>query len=140
MPLEVGQGDEHVGVHDSAPDLRRLHVLAARHRHLHLVAALQAIGNNDLTAGGHGVETVEHGTVHVIQCVFPPAHVQGVAVGQKGLAAPLLHEIRYGLCPVGAQERQISRLAEMQLDRHEFILKVDVTHTCGLDQAGQLLL
>ena len=140
VSLEVGQGDEHIRVHDGAPDLGVLHILAAGHRHLHLVAALQAVGNNDLTAGGHGIEAIEHGTVHVVQRVLAAAHVQGVAVGQEGLAAPLLHEVRHRPRPVGTQERQVARLTKVQLDGHEFILEVDVAHTGGLHQAGQLLL
>ena len=43
---------------------------------------------------------VEHGGVHVVQGVFPPAYIQGVAVGEEGLAAPLLHKVRHGLGPV----------------------------------------
>ena len=140
VPLEMGQGDEHIRVHDGAADLGVLHILAARHGHLHLVAALQTVGNDDLAAGGHGVEAVEHGAVHVVQGVLTPAHVQGVAVGEERLTAPFLYKIRHGPRPIGAQERQVSRLAEVQLDGHELILKVDIAHTGGLHQAGQLLL
>ena len=136
----MGQGDEHVRVHHRPPDLGVLHVLAARHRHLHLVVALQAVGNEDLTAGGHGIKAVEHGAVQVIQRVLPPAHIQGVAVRQKRLAAPLLHEVGHGFGPVGPQERQVPRLAEMHLDGHILIGKVDVAHARRLHKAGQLLL
>ena len=140
VPLEMGQGDEHVRVHDGAADLGVLHILAARHGHLHLVAALQTVGNDDLAAGGHGVEAVEHGAVHVIQRVLPPAHIQGVTVRQERLAAPLLHEVRHRPRPVGAQESQIARLAEMQLDGHELVLKINVAHAGGLHEPRQLLL
>ena len=140
MALEVGQGDKHVRVHDSPADLGVLHILAVHYRHLHLVIALQAVGNDDLAAGGHIVEAVDHGAVHVIQRVLPAAHVQGVAVGQEGLAAPLLHEVRHGLCPVGPQIGQIARLAEMQLDGHKLLVEINIAHPRRFQQPRQLLL
>lgn len=136
----MSQRDKHIGVHNGAADLGVLHILAADHGNLHLIAALQPVADDDLAAGGHGVEAVEHGAVHVIQGVLAPAHIQGVAVGEERLTAPFLHKIRHGPRPIGAQERQVSRLAEVQLDGHELILKVDIAHTGGLHQAGQLLL
>ena len=140
MALEVGQGDEHIGIHDGAADLGGLHILAARHRHLHLVVALQTIGDEDLTAGGHGVEAVEHSAVQMIQCVLPPAHIQGVAVRQEGLAAPLLHKVRHRPGPVGPQKRQIARLAKVHLDGHILLIEIDIAHARRFHQTGQLLL
>ena len=139
VALEMGQGDEHVRVHHRPADLGLLHIFAAAHRHLHLVVALEAVGDDDLAAGGQGGEPVEHGGVHVVQGVFPPAYIQGVAVGQEGLAAPLLHEVCHGLGPVGPQKGQVAGLAEVQLDGRELVLKVDLAHTGGFHQTGQLL-
>lgn len=129
MSLKMSQRDKHIGVHNGAADLGVLHILAADHGNLHLIAALQPVADDDLAAGGHGVEAVEHGAVHVVQGVLAPAHIQGVAVGEERLTAPFLHKIRHGPRPIGAQERQVSRLAEVQLDGHELILKVDIAHT-----------
>ena len=140
MSLKMSQRDKHVGIHNGAADLGVLHILAADHGNLYLIAALQAVADDDLAAGGHRVEAVEHGAVHVVQGVLAPAYIQGVAVGEERLTAPFLHKIRHGPRPVGTQERQVSRLAEVQLDGHELILKVDIAHTGGLHQAGQLLL
>ena len=140
MALEVGQGHKHIRIHDGASDLGLLHQLTAGHRHIHLVVSLQPVGNDDLTAGGHGVKAVDHGAVHVIQRIFPPAHIQGIAVGKKRLSAPLLNKVRHGFRPVGPQVRQIARLTKMQLDGHKLVIEVDLAHTRRFQQPRQLLL
>ena len=140
MALEVGQGNKHIGIHDSPADLGRLHIFAALHRYLYLVVALQAVGDEDLTAGGHVIEAVEHGAVQMIQRVFPSAHIQGVAVGQEGLTAPLLYKVRHRLGPVGPQIGQVARLTEMQLDGHKLLVEINITHPRRFHQARQLLL
>ena len=60
-------------------------------------------------------------------------------IWQEGLAAPLLHKVRHGLGPVGPQEGQVAGLAEVQLDGRELAFKVDLTHSGGFHQPGQLL-
>ena len=62
----------------------------------------------------------------MLQRVFAAADVERVAVGEEGLAAALLDEIGDDLGIVGAQERQIAELAEMQLDGDEFAVKIDL--------------
>ena len=48
MSLKMSQRDKHIGVHNGAADLGVLHILAADHGNLYLIAALQAVGNDDL--------------------------------------------------------------------------------------------
>ena len=139
MALEVGQGDEHVRVHHRPADLGGLHVLAALHRDLHLVVALQAVGDQDVAAGGIGGEAVDVGGFDVVQGVLPAAHVQRVAVRQEGLAAVGLHQVRHGPGPVGPEIGQVARLAEVHLDGHILAVHVDVAEAGGLHQTGQLL-
>lgn len=55
VPLEVVEADDDVRVHDGPADLGLLHIFAARHRHQRLVGALEAVGDDDLAAGGKGV-------------------------------------------------------------------------------------
>ena len=69
VALEVAQADEDVGVHDGAADLSGLAVFAVRHRHLHLIGAAQAVGDDDLTAGGHGPEAVQLGAGQMLEGV-----------------------------------------------------------------------
>ena len=140
VALEMGQGDEHVGVHHRPADLGLLHILAALHGDVHLVIALEAVGNDDVAAGGIGGKTVDIGRFQVIQRVFAAAHIQGVAVRQEGLAALAFYQIRHGLGPVGPQIGQVARLAEVHLDGHILAVHVDVAETGSHHQPGQLLL
>ena len=139
MALEVGQGDEHVGIHDGPADLGLLHQLTARHRHSHLVAALDAVCDDDLTSRGHGVEAVETRRIQMIQPILPSPYIQGVAVGEEGLAAQLLDDIRDGTGVVGAQKAQVAQLAKVNLDGDELVLKVDLLNTGATDEAFELV-
>ena len=58
VTLEMVQGDENVGIHYGTADLGFLHVLATHYGDSNIVSALQAVGNNDLAAGGVGGEAV----------------------------------------------------------------------------------
>ena len=139
MALEVGQGNKNIRVHHSPADFGLLHIFAAFHRDLHLIVALQSVGNDDVAAGGIGGEAVDIGGFQVIQSVFPTAHIQRVAVRQEGLAALALHQIYHHLGPVGTQIGQVPRLTKVHLDGDELTIHVDVAETGGHHQTGQLL-
>ena len=126
MTLEMRQRDENIGVHHGAADACGLAVFAAHDRDLDIVRALEPVGDDDVTAGGERGIAVEIRGIHVLQRVFAAADVERVAVGEEGLAAALLDEIGDDLGIVGAQERQIAELAEMQLDGDEFAVKIDL--------------
>ena len=140
VALEMGQGDEHIGVHHRPADLGLLYILAALYGDSHLVIALQTVGNNDMAAGGIGGKTVDVGRFHVIQRVFAAADIQGVAVRQEGLAALTFYQIRHGFGPVGAEIGHVARLAEIHFDGHILAVHVDVAETGSHHQPGQLLL
>ena len=108
------------------------------HRHLHLIGAAQAVGDDDLTAGGHGPEAVQLGAGQVLEGVLSAARIQGVAVGQEGHTALLLAQVGHHLGVVGAQIGQVAQLAEMHLDGDELALHVDVLDACRDAQAAQL--
>ena len=135
----MGQGDEHVGIHDGPADLGVFHILAALHRDFHLVGALEAVGNDDMTACGVGGKAVDIGGLNMVQSVLPTAHVQGVAVRQEGFSALALHQVGHYLGPVGPQIGQVARLTEVHFNGDEFPLHVNVAEAGGHHQAGQLL-
>ena len=56
-----------------------------------------------------------------------------------GLAALILHQIRHHSGPLGPQEGQIARLAQMHLDSHVLAVHVNVAEAGGHDEAGELL-
>ena len=140
MPLEVVEGDDDVGIHDGAANLGGFTEGTAHHRHLHIVGALQAVGNEDLAARGIGAEAVEERRVQVIQGVLPGAHVEGVAVGEEGVAAQLLDIVGHVPGEVGAQEGQVAQLAEVDLDGHILPLEVNLIHARGLHELAELRL
>ena len=76
----------------------------------------------------------------MIQRILASADIQGVAVGEEGLAAQLLHEICHRLGPVGPQEGQIARFTKVHFDGHELPVEIDLAHPGGFHEAGQLLL
>jgi hypothetical protein len=115
-----------------------LAVFAARHRHLHLIGAAQAVGDEHLTAGSHGPEAVELGTGQVFQRVFAAARVQGVAVGQKGHTPLLLAQVGHGLGVVGPQKGQVAQLTKVHFDGYELAVHVNVLDAGGDAQTAQL--
>ena len=139
VALEMAQADKDVGVHDGAADFSGLAVFAVWHRHFDFIGAAQAVGDDDLTAGGHGPEAVQLGAGQMLEGVLAAARVQGVAVGQEGHTALLLAQVGHDLGVVGAQIGQVAQLAEMHLDGDELALHVDVLDACRDAQAAQLI-
>ena len=139
MALEVGETDHDVGVHQRAPDFRLFHILTVLYRHLDFVGAAQAVGDDDLAARGDGVEAVQVRAVHVLQRVLAAARVQRVAVRQERHAPLFLDEIGHRLRVIRPQEREVSQLAEMHLDRDEFSFHVDVLKPGGKAELFQLV-
>ena len=140
VALEVGEGDDDVGVHQGAADLGRGTVLRALDRDFHLIRALQAIGDDDVAARGERGEAVGIGGVHMLERMLAAADVERVAVGQEGTAAQFLDEVGHGLGIVRPQIGQIAELAEVHLDGDEFILKIDLVHAGLQQKLAQLLL
>ena len=139
MPLEVGQADEHIGVHDGPADLGALDILAALHRDLHIVGALEAVGDDHRAAGGQRGEAVLPGTVEVLDGVFAAAGVEGVAVGEEGDAAELLDEVGHRLGVVRAQVGDVAQLAEVHLDGDELAAHIDLPDARRLEEALELV-
>ena len=140
MPLEVVERNDDIGVHDGAPDPRLLEQFAVRHRHGNIVGPLEAVADDDVTAGRVGRKSVEISGLDMFESVFPGADIEGIAVGEEGAAAALLDLVRDGAGEVGAQEREVARLAEVNFNRGETILKIDRIDSGPFDQCGEFLL
>ena len=139
MALKVGEADHDIGVHERLADLGLVHVLAALDRNERLVGALEAVSDNNLTARGIRGKTVLIGSVDVLERVFAATDVERVAVGEEGLAAQLLHDVRDGAGVVGAQKAQVAQLAKVNLDGDELVLKVDLLDAGAADEALELV-
>ena len=138
MAFEVGQADDDIGVHDSVADLGVFHQLTVVYRHCHLVRTPQAIADDDGTAAGDVVEPVLRRCQQVFQGVLAAPWVEGVAVGEEGLASQLFHHVYHGSGVVGTQEGQVARFAKVHFDGNEFSLKVDGVHACLTDELLEL--
>ena len=137
MALEMVERDKDIGIHDRSADFGLLDILAVN-RYQRLVGALEAVGNQDMAAGGKGVEAVLIGAVQMVQRIFAAADIQGVAVGQEGSAAHFTNQINDNFCVVWAQVSQISRFTEVNFDCCKFVLKINLTNAGFDSQSAQL--
>ena len=139
MTLKVREADHDVGIHECLADLCLAHVLAALDRDERLVGTLEAVGDDDLATRGIRGKAVLVGGVDVLERVFAATDIKRVAVGEEGLAAQLLHDIRDGAGVVGAQKAQVAQLSKVNLDSDELVLKVDLLNTGAADEALELV-
>ena len=139
MTLKVGEADHDIGVHERLADLGLVHVLATLDRDERFVGTLEAVGNDNLATRGIRGKTVLVGGIDVLERVFAATHIERIAVGEEGLAAQLLHDIRDGAGVVGAQKAQVAQLAKVNLDGDELVLKVDLLNTGATDEALELV-
>ncbi len=138
VALEVVERHEDIRVHDRLTNLRLFDVLGARQRNELFVEPLEPVGDDDLAAGGGHGKSVFCGGVEVLQRVFPSAGVEGVAVGQKRLAAFGADDVHHRAGEVRAQKRKVARLTEVNLDGNETILKIDALDTCFFNEPLKL--
>ena len=139
MALKVGEADHDISIHERLTDLGLAHVLATLDRDERLVGALEAVGDDDLATRGIRGKAVLVGGVDVLKRVFAATHIERIAVGEEGLAAQLLHDIRDGAGVVGAQKAQVAQLAKVNLDGDELVLKVDLLNSGVTDEALELV-
>ena len=139
VPLEVGERDEYVGVHDGVPYFRLLDVLASLHGYGYVVGALESVGDDHRAPDGQRRESVLPGAPEVLEGVLAAAGVEGVAVGQEGLSSQLRDHVHHRTRIVGAQEGHVAEFAEVHLDGHELAVHVDVSYPGRLDQALELV-
>ena len=85
----------------------------------------------------YGVKAVLIGGIDVLERVFAATDVERVAVGEEGLAAQLLDDIRDGAGVVGTQKgSRLAQLAKVNLDGDELVLKVDLLNTGVTDEGA----
>lgn len=75
----------------------------------------------------------------MVDSVFPPPHIESVAVRQEGLSAQFLDHVRHGLGIVGPQIGKVARLAEMQLDGDQLLFKINLPDSRLFHELFQLL-
>ena len=138
VALEVGQRNEHVGIHNGTADLRRLYQLAANHRDFDIVRTLEAVGDDHLAARGERREAIFVSGLDMIQSVLAPPHIQCIAIRQERLASQLFDDIRHCFRIIRTQIRQVARLTKMDLDCHKLVVHIDCPNPRTADQLLKL--
>ena len=138
MPLEMGQGNQDIGLHNRAADPRCLAVFAVGDGHLHIVRAPKPVADDNLATGGDGIKTVDFRTGQVLHRIASAAGVKGVAVRQERHSTQLADDISHGMHIIGAQICAVSQFTEMHLNRGKFSLKINVFDTCRPNQLLKL--
>ena len=126
MSFEMGQTDENIRVHHCTSDFRFFDILAALHRNFNIIGSFQTVADQDRTPNRHRGKSVFPCTIQVFQRIFPASRIQRITIRQKRLSAKFFHNVRHRFRIIRTQEAQIAKLPEMHLDRHEFILHVDL--------------
>ena len=114
-------------------------MLAAGYRYIGFIRSLKTVADNNLTARCKGIKAVFIGSIHMLQRIFTPPYIEGIAVRQECLAALRLNYVHNNLGIIGAQIGQVARLAKMNLDGRILFLKVNIGHPRFFDQILQLL-
>ena len=138
MALEVGQGNDHISITKGSSNLRFLDILSVPYRDEHLVVALDAIGDDDLATGCDCVETIEIGTIHMLQGILSATDIQGVTVGKERLSPKTSDDISDHLGIIRTEEGKIAWFSEVHFDGNELIGEIDFCNTGGFDKAFQL--
>ncbi len=130
----MGQADKNVRVHDGASDFCFLQNFPAADGNGDVVGAFESIADQNRTTGRQRRETIFPGALQMFERVFTAAHVQGVAVGQKGFATHFFDDVDDGLGIIRTQEAEVAQLTEMHFDGDKLALHIDLAHTRGADQ------
>ena len=75
----------------------------------------------------------------MVQGVFAPAHIQGVAVSEEGHPAPGFYHLRHGLGEVGPQVGEVPGFAEVDFNGDEFLFHIDFADAGGVHELFQLI-
>ena len=118
MSLEMGHHQKGVGEGHGGSDLCALHINAV-HGDFHLVRAAEAIGNDHRCS-----RSLEHKSVlvrgkKVIHGIGAGSGVEGIGIGEERFCPKFLELIYDHSNVIGAKIREVSKLAEVQFDRHQ---------------------
>ena len=89
MPFKMSKTDKNICIHNGTANSGSLAVLCIFYRDFHIICTAKSVANNDLTAGGSCIKTIEIGTVHMLQSVLSASWIQSVTVCQERQASLL---------------------------------------------------
>ena len=93
VPLEMGKCQENIGIHDGASDLGFFDIFTTFNRNEHVIGSFQAVADQDMTSGCIWSESVQIGTLNMIQCILAAAYIEGITVCQIRLSTQFFYKI-----------------------------------------------
>lgn len=138
MALEVGEADQDIGIHQCTAYLGLFHVFTCN-RNQHFIRTLQAVSDQDMTAGGVGHETVAVGALQMVEGMLAPTDIERIAISKKRTSSQLLDQLHHRSGVVGPEKGEVSRLPEVNLDCGELVLEVNGANASLLEQAFKLV-
>ena len=120
-------------------DKHLVNIFSACYGHFYVVRTLKAVCYYNRAVHGYGTKAVLPCTLHVLNGVLAAAGIERVAVGQVGLAAQLLDDVRHRTRIVRAQEAEVAQLAEVHLDRHKLAFHIDLADARLADELLELI-
>ena len=131
MAFKMVQGDEDIGIHNSAADLGFFYILPVNWNE-NVISSLESVCDQDVAAGGKWIVAVHIGRIQMIQRILAAAHIEGIAVCQEGLSAIFFNQVHENSGIVRAKIGQISRLTEMDFNGSVLVAEIDLIQHAGL--------
>ena len=125
MPLEVRQRNKNICIHHRTANVSLLAIFTVSHRNQNIIRTLQTVSNDNLTSGCDSIKAVDVCAVHMLRCASAASGIQSIAVRKKRNSLLLLHKICNCLGILRTEVRNVSKLAEMHLDRYKLPLHVN---------------
>ena len=139
MPLKVAQAYKHIRIHDSTSYLCLFYHFSSLYRHAYIICAFEPVANDDMTSCREDIEPILISSAQMLQSVFPPADIECIAICQERTASQLLHYISHSLRIVRTKERQVARLAKMNLYSCHFFVKINLSNSRFFDEFFQFI-
>ena len=74
MSLKVTETDKYICIHNRFSDFCFFYKFSALHRNAHVICSLQAVADNNMTAGGQQVKSIFVCSAQMFKSILPPPH------------------------------------------------------------------
>ena len=102
VPFKMGECQENIGIHDGTSDLGFFDIFTAFNRNEHIIGSFQAVTDQNMTSGGIWSESVQIGTLDMIQCILAAAYIEGITVCQIRFSTQFFYKIYNSSCIIRA--------------------------------------
>ena len=130
MPFKMGKTNENISIHNGTSNSGGGAIFCIFYRNFNVICSAKSVTDNDLTACGNGVKSVQICTVHMFQGIFTASWIKSITVCKKWHAPLFLTKIGYCFCVIRTQESQISKLSKMHFDSNKFTIHVNILDPC----------